>query len=526
MNALTGLAPFVRLIVRRDRLRLTIWYGLAIVLAVGVAASIGATYPTGPARAEYAHEINSSPAELFMIGRINANTVAALAAWRVQGLVSLILGIASAFTVIRHTRTAEDDGYREFLGGVGLGRSTPLAGSSIVAVTASLITAGVIAIAYTAMGFPLAGSVLTGAQLFLAGAFMTAVGGVAAMLAATSRGATSLAVVVMSIFYAIRGIADAAPIPGLAWASPFGQLSWVRPYAADDGWPLLLVTAFTAVVFGMAMRFSARDIGAGLLPERSGRTHAPGTLRGAMTLALRLNRGSFIAWALALFAFGALIAALADSTSRQLKDSGTLGGLADGPEPALAFMALIVYVFAQVVTLFGIQAIIRLRQEEISGRADMVLAAPVSRVRWAGGALLAALAGTAFIQLSFGLGLGLTYAASTNTPEQLPALIAATLVKLPAIWLLIGVAALLYAFAPRIAAVVTYTVLGVLFLLELLVELGYLDSAVLGISPYTLVPSLPEGPVDLFAMFVVVAITVVLVAAAAVGLRQRDLSRA
>lgn len=526
MDASTGLLPFIRLILRRDRLRLTLWYGLAVLLAIGVAASIGAAYPTAAARAEYAHEINASPAELFMIGRIHADSVAALAAWRVQGLVALILGIASAFTVIRHTRAAEDDGYREFLGGAVLGRSTPLAGSVIVAMAASLLTGAVIAIAYTGMGFPLLGSLLTGAQFFSAGAFMTAVGGVAGMLAATSRGATTSAVVAMSIFYAIRGTADATGTSALGWASPYGWSSWVRPYAADDGLPLLLVIAFTAVVVAAAMRLSARDMGAGVLPERSGRSHASPSLRGPLTLALRLTRSSLVTWSLALFAFGGLIAALANSTARQLQESDALRGLADGPEPALAFIALIIYVFAQVVTLFGIQAITRLQAEEASGRAETVLAAPVSRLRWVGGALLTALAGTTIIQVVFGLGLGLMYAASTNASAQLPALIAAALVKLPAIWLLVGLTAALYGFAPRVAAAVSYCALGVLFLLELLVELGYLDDGVLVISPYTQVPSLPGGGVEWLPVLVVFAITVVLIIAAAIGLRRRDLIRA
>ncbi|WP_261165417.1 ABC transporter permease [Microbacterium sp. Marseille-Q6965] len=522
---MTGLFPFIHLIWRRDRLRLTIWYGLGVLLAVGVAAAIGATYPTGAARAEYAHEINSSPAELFMIGRIHADSVAALAAWRVQGLVALILGVASVFTVIRHTRAAEDDGYREFLGAAGLGRSTPLAGSVIVAGAANLVAGAVIAIAYAALGFPIGGSLLTGAQFFAAGAFMTSVGAVAAMLAATSRGATSLAVVAMSVFYAIRGTADAAAIPALGWASPYGWLSWLQPYAADDGRPLLMVIAFAGAVLAAALRLSARDIGAGLLPERSGRSHASASLRGPMALAFRLSRSSLISWSLALFAFGGLIAALAESTARQLQESDALAGLADGPEPALSFIALVVYVLAQVVTLFGVQTVLRLRQEEVSGRAETVLAAPVSRLRWAGGALLTALAGTTVIQLSFGLGLGLTYAASTSSTTELPALIAATLVKLPAIWSVVGLAALLYGFVPRIAAPVAYIALGALFLLELLVELGYLDSAVLAISPYTQVPSLPGGPVDVLPTLVILGVTAVFVAGASIGLRRRDLTR-
>lgn len=527
MDAFAGLGPFVRLVLRRDRVRLSLWYGIAILLAVGVAASIGATYPTAAARAGYAEEINGSPAEVFMIGRINAVTVAGLAAWRVQGFLVLILGIASALTVIRHTRTAEEDGYREFMGSAVFGRLTPLAGSVIVVLSANLLTGALIAVVYTAMGFPAVGSVLIGAQFLAAGAVMTGVGAVTAMIAATSRGAGGLAIIVMSVFYAIRGTADAAEqLGGLAWASPYGWLSFVEPFAADDAWPLLPVLVLTATLLAAAALLGARDIGAGLLSERDGRSHAPRYLRGPVSLAFRLNLGALITWSSALFAFGALIAALADSTAQQLRESDALSGLASGPDPALGFITLVVYVFAQVATVYGIQTILRLRGEETSGRAENILTTPVSRIQWAAGALVAAVAGTAVVQLAFGLGLGLVYAGATGDPGQLPAMLAATLVKLPAMWVLTALAALLYGVAPRVAAAVTYTVLGVLFLLELLVELGYLDSAVLQASPYTRVPQLPVGTFEFLPVLLLTLLAAALTVGGALGLRRRDLTRA
>lgn len=525
MDVLAGCAPFVRLVLRRDRLRLALWHGIAVLLAVGIAASIGATYPTEAARAGYAEQINSSPAELFMIGRIDADTVPGLAAWRVQGFIVLLLGIASASTVVRHTRAAEEDGYREFMGSAVVGRLTPLTGSAIVAVGANLVTGAAIAVGCTALGFPPAGSSWMGAQLFAAGAFMTGVAAVTAMLAATSRGATGLAVVVMAACYVVRGTADAARLPGLAWASPYGWLSSVEPYAADDGRPLLPALALTAGLLAAAARLAVRDVGAGLLPGRSGRPRARRGLHGPVSLALRLELGTSAAWSLALLAFGALVATLADSTARQLRDSGALSGLADGPDPALGFIALVVYVFAQVATVFGIQAVLRLRGEETSGRAENVLTAPVSRIRWAAGSVVTALAGTAVNQLAFGLGLGLGYAAMTGDPGGLLLMVAATLVELPAIWVLTAIAVLLHGWAPRVAAPVSYTVLGVLLLLELLVELGHLDGEVLRISPYTQVPQLLTGTPELAPVLVVTALAAALTVGGALGLQRRDLTR-
>jgi ABC-2 type transport system permease protein len=523
MNSLAGLGPYLRLILRRDRIRLVVWFGLAILLTVGIAASIGSAFPTEEARAAYAEETNSSAAEVFLIGRINATTIAGIAAWRVQGFAVLLLGLASAFTVMRHTRAAEEDGYREFMGAATLGRLTPLAAPVIVALSANLVSAAVIAAAYVGMGFPPNGSMLVGVQFLAAGAVMTGVGAVTAQLAATARGASGLAVVIMSIFYVLRGTADAAALPGLHWATPYGWIDFVEPYAVDDGWPVLLALVFTAVLLVIATVLNVRDVGGGLLPERSGRLHAGRGLRGPISLAFRLSAGTLIAWSLSMFVFGVLIAAIAENTARQLTGSDALEGLAGGPEPGLGFIAFVVYVFAQLVTVFGIQAVIRLLGEETSGRAENVLSAPVSRLHWGSGALVVALTGTAIIQLAFGSGLGLAYASATGDATQLPAMISATLVKLPAIWIVTALAALLYGFLPRMAAAVTYAALGVLFLLELLADLKFIDRGVLAISPYTQVPPLPVGSFELLPIVVITGLAVVLIAAGVLGLRRRDL---
>jgi ABC-2 type transport system permease protein len=523
MDALTGLGPFLRLVLRRDRVRLTLWFGLAALLIIGIAASIGAVVPTDEARAAYAEETNRSPAEVFMIGRINSATVAGIAVWRVQGLAALLLGLAGAFTVIRHTRTAVEDGYRELLGAAALGRLTPLAASVATALGATLATTAAVTAGYAALGFPATGSVLAGAQFFAAGAFMTGVGAVAAMAAATSRGAVGLAVGVLAVLYAVRGTADAAGLPALHRASPYGWLRSVEPFAADDGRPVLLVLALTAALLGAAALLGTRDVGGGLLPERDGRPGAGRWPRGPVGLAFRLNAGTLAAWVAAMGVFGALVAAVAGSAARQLAGGGALSGLVSGPDPEPAFIAFVAYVFAQVTTVYGIHTVVGLRGDETGGRAENVLAAPVSRLRWAGGALVVALTGTALIQLAFGAGLGVVRAAATGEAGQLAAMAAAALVRLPAVWLLVAVAALLYGAVPRIAGAAAFTVLGFLFLLELLVELGFVGSGVLALSPYARVPQLPVGPADPVPGLVLTGIAAALIAAGALLLRRRDL---
>lgn len=175
--------------------------------------------------------------------------------------------------------------------------------------------------------------------------------------------------------------------------------------------------------------------------------------------------------------------------------------------------------------VYGIQAILRLRRDETIGLAENIFSTPVSRDRWVTGGLVTALLGTAVIQFSLGNGLGIGYAATTGDAGALPTMVAAALVVLPAIWALVGIAVLLFGVASRLAAAVSYSVLGAFFLLELLAELGRIDGSILQVSPYTHMPSLLLGRGDALSVVVILALGIVLARAGARALRTRDLSR-
>ena len=98
---------------------------------------------------------------------------------------------------------------------------------------------------------------------------------VVVQLASTTRGAAGLGFGFLGAMYALRAIADSADsgtwVHALGWLSPLGWAGRVEAYGADRQWVLLLglLTLVGGVLVGVAV-LDRRDLGAGLIPARDG----------------------------------------------------------------------------------------------------------------------------------------------------------------------------------------------------------------------------------------------------------------
>jgi ABC-2 type transport system permease protein len=116
---------------------------------------------------------------------------------------------------------------------------------------------------------------------------------------------------------------------------------------------------------------------------------------------------------------------------------------------------------------------------------------------------------------------GLAYGAQIHDYAQIGRLTGATLAEVPAAWVLGGLGALLYGFAPRYALVSW----GLLGLCVLLFELGAffgLDQRVVDVSPFTHVPKLPGAAMRTAPVIWLLVVAAALTAVGLAGLRRRD----
>lgn len=490
-----GTGALIRLILRRDRFKFLTWILLVGLIPTSMAASYAELYPTAEALQGFADLIMENPAEIGVLGFVYRVTIGGLTAWRAGLNGAFLIVPVSILFVIRHTRSEEEAGRRELLGGTVIGRLAPLTAALVVVFGANLMIGTVIAVGLISLGLPAAGSITFGLSAASTGCVFAALAGVTAQLTENPGPARGIALAIFAVSWLMRAVGDLSGAPGaeglLSWLSPLGWLRLTRAFADEQWWVFLLFLALMVALVVTAFALSTRrDLGAGLLPVRPGpATAAPG-LSSSLALAWHLHRGSLIAWAAGATLFGFLLGIVGVNIS----------GFVDAPQfrvwsmqmglrnPGDAFLFLVMYVLGQIISAYAITVVLRLRSEEVEGRADPILATPVSRLRWMGSHLFCAALNSTLLLVVLGLAIGLGYGlTSGDLAHDLPRLFTRTITTLPAIWLVAGIAAALFGILPRFAVVGTWGLLVVFLMLELGWELQQISQAVFNFSPFAYV---------------------------------------
>lgn len=536
MSALVGTGTLVRLILRRERLALPLWLLFLTLLVVGSAFGLGRLYATPEARATFAQAINQTPAEVALLGYIYTPSLGGLTAWRVGMTGGLLAALMSILTVVRHTRGEEAAGRREWLGSAAVGRLAPLTAALLVAFFANLLLAALVTLGLSALGLNVLSSLALGASLGACGLLFAGVAGVGAQLSVAASGATLFAAGVLAVCYALRAAGDASSVSGAGapWLAQLSPLAWTRltrPFAGEAWGVFVWLALAAALVAAAAYLWAARrDLGAGLFAYRLGPSTAAPSLRTPLALAWRLQRGQLLTWTLGFAILGVLLGGVAPAATAQLGIGMVSTLLTPGTagSPVDAFFTLVMMVFAgELLAVYPLQAALRLRSEELSGRADPVLSSRVRRTSWALSHLLFALLGPALILTAFGLGAGVTYGPSSGQGFlETGRLLVAALAYLPAAWIFAGVVAALFGWQPRWVGS-SWAVLGLVLLLDLARELQFLGTGLTGLSPFAHIPKTllgegggaPPGP-----LLGLVGVTALMLGVGLLGWRRRDVS--
>ena len=224
---MTGLRMLVRLALRRDRVMIPAWVlGLGgAVLATS--SSYAELYADEASRREVVATLGSTPATLALYGRIYADSVGGLVAWRLGGIALALAGLMSILIVVRHTRAEEETGRAELVGAGVVGRHAPLAAALLAATLASVALGSWSCSACVAAGLAFTGALALGAGFAAVGLVFGAVAAVTAQVVESARAASGLAIGVLGAAFALRAIGDAGP-HALAWFSPLGWAQAMR----------------------------------------------------------------------------------------------------------------------------------------------------------------------------------------------------------------------------------------------------------------------------------------------------------
>lgn len=525
-STLTGTITIVRLILRRDRVRIPVWLGAVAGLVALTVSSVQGLYPTAADLQAAGTFIANNPTARALNGPAHAvGTLGGRVAFELGAFTYVVVALMSLFMVSRHTRAEEESGRVELLRAGVLGRHATTTAALVVVTATNLVLGAAIAAILTGMGLPVTGSVVLATAMAAGGIVFGAVTAVTAQITEHSRAVSGIAATVLGIAFVLRAAGDVGD-GTLSWLSPIGWGQASRPYADERWWPLLLALGVAVVLTVTAFALGARrDVGAGLLRPRPGPATASSGLTRPIGLALRLQRGSLIGWAVGLFLLGAAYGSVGNDVEGFIGSNEDLADMlaaVGGGSLTDSFFATAFSLIALIGSGFAIQSALRLRGEESGGRAEPVLATPVTRRRWAGSHLLVALAGSAVVLAAAGLGVGATFGAATGEPVQVARMLSAALLYVPALWVLIGVAAALFGFASRAAALV-WAVLAGCILIGLLGPLLGLPGWLMDLSPFQHVPQLPVVDATLWPPLALTLIAAGLTVVGLAALRRRDI---
>lgn len=526
MSNLAGTGRLLRLALRLDRLRLSVWVAAIGLTPVATAAQYQKLYPTEESLREVS-SVFSNQSLVALNGPLFGLSIGGLTAWKIGVTELVLVGLMSVLTVVRHTRAEEETGRAELLGATVVGRAAPLTAALLTAAAANAAVVLLVSATLTAVGLPVAGSVAAGLAYGATGLVFAALAAVAAQLTHAARAATGLGVAALGVAFLLRATGDTGPV-WVSWISPMGWALRLRPYAGERWWVLALPAAVVVLAAGVAYSLLARrDLAAGLLPDRPGPALAAQALAGPFALAWRLQRGILLGWLVGMVAAGAVLggaaAAITDTltANRDLVDvldrlGGTTGVLN-------AYLAAVFGITGLTAAAYTVQATLRLRAEETSGRLEPLLATRTGRVRWALSHLVFALGGTALLLAVAGAVAGIAYGAQVHdVAGQVPRMLAAALVQAPAAWVLAGLGTALFGLAPRLSGLTWAGLIACVLLLELGALLR-LDRHVVAASPFAHVPRLPGEAFTATPLLWLTAISAALLAGGLAAFRRRDI---
>ncbi len=449
-------------------------------------------------------------------------------AWRSLGFVVIVTAIWGAFITIGALRGEEDAGRTELTLSGPQSRGTWLT-AAFVAVTLETVAMG----AVNALGLAVfcvtrglmtfAGTLEISLQLMLPALLFAAVGAVTSQLVGTARGARIAATMAVAIALIVRTAADTGSgIGWLRWVTPLGWLEELHPPAAPSPVALVLIAVTWMLLGGASTRLLAgRDIGLGLLPHSDTRTPRRFLLGTSWQAALRDEMPQLTMWLVGSVAYTLLLGSLTKTLLDLVKSNSAFSKLFTPSFNLDAFIAASYSVVQVVATLLAVTMVVGARGEEASGRLELVLAQPLSRIGWlvtratlgAGVALVLALIS------AVGLWAG---AAVVGQHLAFGSVIEAALNCIPLIVLSTGIAVVVLAIAPRAIAFV-YAPIAVAYLWEALGTAIKAPSWSLDLSPFHALAAVPAQSFSLLPAAILTVAGLVLLVVGTSVFRGRDL---
>lgn len=526
---------------RRDRWLLFIWIGGIGLLGLAVAGAINTEFGQESERAAIVALAAANPAFLFLRGLPDGLSVGSLSFFQAFSFSGVLAGLMSTFLVVRHSRADEELGRTELVGSTPMRRGTALAATIALGVVSNVLLTVAVALGYIGGGLPVAGSITTALAVGSVGLFFVGAASLVVQALPSGRASNGVAAALVGVAYLTRGIGDALGAPNaeltrvtpssLSWLSPIGWGQATRPFSEPTLAPLVIsVIGFGLLAAAALFVRSRRDLGASLLPERTGRAGARFGGRSALGLAWRLQRSTLIGWCIGVAVLGSIAGGLGPVVAEAVEGNAGLSEIIARLVPGTTgdvvdiFTAALLGIAGVLAGAAGVQAVLRLRAEETEGRAELLLATPISRVRWASSTMIVAAASVLIVCAATGAATGVAIMKSTGESSDLIRFTSAALAHAPAALVFVAITAIVFAVIPRLTIALGWGLLVIGLVIGQFGELLQLPEWLQNVSPFKHSSALPVEELDVAAAVTLLGIAALGAVAAATLVRRRDLT--
>lgn len=525
----SGTGKLLKHYLRRDRIVLPIWILLPILLIISQISFTKAM----PDWQAFIAELSASPVTSAILGPIIPLSLEGAILWRglVQASIAVMFG--AGMTVIRHTRSEEASGRNELIFGRPVGRYANLTATLILSCGGSLLAGLLTACVLKGNGFASVGSLLVGLTLAASGCIFAGVGGLCAQIferSGSARGCLFGGYMLTMVAMVANNMGGGRT--GWVWFAPEAWFRVTVPFGENNVWPLLVFIALSALPIMLSyVLLVRRDMGAGFIAQKEGSANASPRFNSSLALAWRQQKGGILVWAIGMAWLGGTMGVATPNISEAISTTFTqMNALWASAIVELgnqeAFIAILIYILGLMggLSVFAITSVQSLRREEKEHYAEMVLSRPVSRIKWMGSYLAVAFAGSVLILLVLGLASGLGWSIAEGEFSHFSRVLGMSLSKIPSVWTIIGIAALLYGWLPRIAPVLNWLILGLWIFIEMLWEVGIASWSALQWTPFAYAHYIiPIHELAVLPLLILVGIAAVFTWLGFIGFRHRSI---
>jgi ABC-2 type transport system permease protein len=474
---------------------------LLFIVFVGITEAIATQFATPESRAEMVALINSVPPILAGLAGpiVNVGTMGGYLQYKYGTFFPVLLSLWSVLALSGTLASEVQRGSMEFLASTGMSRSKialeKMSGHLTGLGIAFLVTFISITIAGASFA-TLPGDAISSTQAFGYAIWMVlmalAAGSVAFALGPfVGRGAAAgIAGFITIAGFVLNGyqasVTQLAPLANLTW---YGWTNAHLPLAGQFDWPsVAFLAVFDVVMLAIGVvAFARRDIGVTSAIPTPSLPRALVGLGGPISRSIGHNLSAGVAWGIGIGIFGLLLAGSSGSFTDTLNNSPDFSKLLSTIFPNVDFSGVggfLQLLFIEIgIVLIGLAAatlVAGWASDESSGRLELLLTTPMSRLRWATSSGIGVLVDMALIVVLTALGIGIGGAIAGG---DLVTPLAGTLVLFAYGAALIGIGVLVGGlFGSRLAAPAVVVVVFLTWFVQLLGPLFNLPDWVVNLA--------------------------------------------